>query len=182
MAAHRNAVAVDTTITRRTVYQYNLGDGDVLGLQLAANDCCRSGRDIQAESLRELYDGSAIPRRRKTGDSCAVHDRHLDDRDREANGHAKMTAAQCGWAQSDRDSFEGNAQGERDLDTNGSFIDHAGVLHLDLEWQLQHGLVERLLNYLGLHFTLLSVRDHDRDAARQAVLLFLVRPARAEAP
>jgi len=67
------------------------------------------------------------------------------------------------------------------LEPDGRFVDCVHVIHLDLERQLQHRLVDRLLHHLCLCLCLLPVWNHDWDASGHVIDVVLL-PAWAEAP
>ena len=54
-------------------------------------------------------------------------------------------------------------------------------LKLDLEGQLEHRLIDRLLHHLDRRLRLLPVIDHNRDASSHGIHVVLLS-ARAEAP
>jgi hypothetical protein len=67
------------------------------------------------------------------------------------------------------------------LEPDGRLIDCVHVIHLDLERQLQHRLVDGLLHHLCLCLRLLPIWNHDRDASRHVIYVVLL-PAWAKAP
>jgi hypothetical protein len=67
------------------------------------------------------------------------------------------------------------------LQAEGCIVECVHVIHLDLERQLQHCLVDRLLHHLCLCLRLLPVWNDNWDASWHVVDVVLL-PAWAEAP
>ena len=67
------------------------------------------------------------------------------------------------------------------LDADGCLVERVDILHLDLEGQLEHRFIDRLLHHLDRRLRLLPVIDHNRDASSHGIHVVLLS-ARAEAP
>eukprot|EP00964_Phaeocystis_antarctica_P124733 scaffold88358_cov71-Phaeocystis_antarctica.AAC.12 len=67
---------------------------------------------------------------------------------------------------SERDGVNRHAQYQSQLGRESRGVHRFPRLRLDLQEELQHGPVVVPLNHIGLHLSLLSVADDDRDRAR----------------
>eukprot|EP00964_Phaeocystis_antarctica_P108438 scaffold73035_cov68-Phaeocystis_antarctica.AAC.2 len=144
---------------------------DVLDRDLGGDDGTRRICDIYTQLVRECREVLALPNACGT---CDIHGRLVSNGDDEIQTSRACCAeiqAAPRRPEAERYCMQRQPQHAGHTEADGRFVERVHVGYLDLERQLEHWLIDRLLHHLGHRRGLLPFWYDDRDASRHIIHL-----------